>query len=288
VRLIVRYLPDARFDKSALSMQAAEAAHLQGRFWEMYSLLFAKQPEWYSLDPADFPAWVREQVEGLGLDAAQFEADFSGEQVGARVQQAIQQAGDITYLPPLLYINSTSPYNGMADASSLDQMVRLAMLEGRKFHNCPRWSIDPSRQYILTLHTSSGDVVSQLYPEKAPLAVNNFVFLAREGWYDDITFHRVEAGFVIQSGDPSGTGYGNPGYYFVSEAAPGLSFDRPGLVAMANAGRDTNGSQFFITYAPAPQLDGQFTIFGQVLTGLDVLEGLSAGDLLLSVTVEER
>jgi cyclophilin family peptidyl-prolyl cis-trans isomerase/protein-disulfide isomerase len=288
VRLVVRYLPDTRFDKSQLSMQAAEAADLQGKYWEMYSLLFAKQPEWYGLDPADFPAWARDQAEGLGMDAGQFEADFNGEEVATRVQQATLSASNITLFPPLLYINSTTQYNGMADASSLDQMVRLAILEGRKFHTCPRWIIDPSRQYILTLHTAHGDAVVQLYPEKAPLAVNNFVFLAQAGWYDNIPFHRAEAGFAIQGGDPSGTGYGNPGYYFATEVAPGLFFDHPGLLAMSNVGLDTNGSQFFITYAPAPQLDGQFTIFGEVLTGMDVLQSLSAGEILISTTVEER
>lgn len=120
------------------------------------------------------------------------------------------------------------------------------------------------------------------------MAVNNFIFLARSGWYDGIPFHRAEPGFVIQTGDPSGTGYGNPGYYFTTEAAPGLTFDRPGLVGMSNTGADTNGSQFFITYAAQPELNGQFTIFGEVLSGLDVLASLSAGDLLVSVEVEER
>lgn len=287
VRLIVRYLPDAR-DKSALAIQAAEAAHLQGKFWEMHDLLFTKQPEWYGLAPVEFPAWVWEQAAGLGLDAAQFEADFNGETVAGRVQQALDAASSVSYSPPLLYINSTEQYSGLADFSSLDQMVRLAMLEVHKFHTCPRWVIDPLRQYIVTLYTNRGDAVLQLFPEKAPLAVNNFVFLAQAGWYDNIPFHRVEAGFVAQSGDPSGTGYGNPGYYFTTEAAPGLAFDRAGLVAMSNTGTDTNGSQFFITYAPTPQLDGQFTIFGEVLTGMEALEGLSTGDMLLSVTVEER
>ncbi len=288
VRFIVLYLPDARYDKSALAMQAAEAAHLQGKFWEMYDLLFTKQPEWYGLAAADFPAWARQQAAGLGLDTDQFEADFSGEEVVSRVQHALDAASIIPYAPPLLYINSTDPYSGLADFSSLDQMVRLALLEGRKVHICPRWVIDPLRQYLVTLHTPRGDAVLQLFPEKAPLAVNNFVFLAQAGWYDDIPFHRVDEGFALQTGDPSGTGYGNPGYYFTTEAASGLSFDRAGLVAMSNIGADTNGSQFFITYAPLPELNGQFTIFGEVLTGLDVLESLSAGDMLISVTVEER
>ncbi|MEW6092382.1 MAG: peptidylprolyl isomerase, partial [Chloroflexota bacterium] len=208
--------------------------------------------------------------------------------VTGRVQQALQSASNLTFLPPLLFINSSTPYSGLADFSSLDQMVRLALLESVKFHACPRWTIDPLRQYLVTLHTARGDVVLQLFPEKAPLAVNNFVFLAQAGWYDNIPIHRVDEGFAVQTGDPSGTGYGNPGYYFSTESAPGLTFDRAGLAAMSNIGADTNGSQFFITYAPLPELNGQFTIFGEVLTGMDVLERLSAGDTLISVTVEER
>jgi cyclophilin family peptidyl-prolyl cis-trans isomerase/protein-disulfide isomerase len=288
VRLIVRYLLDARFEKSALAIQAAEAADQQGKFWEMYDLLFTRQPEWYGLAPDAFPAWAREQAAGLGLDAAQFESDFSGETAAAVVRQAQEAAANLAYTPPLLFINSTTPYSGLADAGSLDVMVRLAALDGRKFHACPPWSLDPARQYIVTLHTERGDAVLQLFPEKAPLAVNNFVFLARSGWYDNIPFHRVDAGFAAQTGDPSGTGYGNPGYYFATEAAPGLTFDRPGLVGVSNTGVDTNGSQFFITYAALPELNGQFTIFGEVLSGLDVLASLSPGDMLMTVEVEER
>ncbi len=288
VRLIVRYLPDARFDKSSLAIQAAEAASLQGKFWEMYRLLFEKQPEWYGLSPEDFPAWAVEQAEDLGMDAVQFEADLNGDEVSLRVGQALEAGKNIPYSPPLLFINSNTYYTGLADPASLDVMVRLALLETRKFHACPDWRLDATRQYIVTLQTERGDIVLQLYPDKAPLAVNNFIFLAESGWYNLIPFHRVEAGFVAQSGDPSGTGFGNPGYYFATEAAPGALFNRAGLLAMSNVGMDTNGSQFFITYASTPKLNGQFTIFGEVLSGMEVLESLTAGDLLLQVSVEER
>ena len=162
------------------------------------------------------------------------------------------------------------------------------MPKAKKYHTCPPWVIDPTHQYVITMSTDRGEVVVQLYPEKAPLAVNNFVFLARSGWYDGITFHQVNAGFVIQSGDPSGTGYGNPGYYFPSEVAPGLTFEHPGMLAMSNAGTDTNGSIFFITFAPATHLAGQFTIFGEVLTGMEVLNSLVEGEILNSMTVDER
>ena len=139
----------------------------------------------------------------------------------------------------------------------------------------------------------------ELFADKAPQAVNSFVFLARQGWFNDITFHRVIAGFMAQTGDPSGTGRGNPGYLFKNEIDPTLKFDRPGLLAMANSGPDTNGSQFFITYAPAPSFDGAYTIFGRVLSGMDVLEQLTPrdqqvgsslppGDKLLSVEIQVK
>jgi cyclophilin family peptidyl-prolyl cis-trans isomerase/protein-disulfide isomerase len=288
LRLIVRYLPDGRYDKSTLAMQAAEAAHLQGRFWEMYTFLFDTQAEWYSMDPADFPGWLHEQASALSLDMVKFDTDFIGEEVTSRVQQASQDSASLGLLPPILFINSNSPYNGMADVTSLDMTVRLALLEQVKFHTCPDWSVDPTHQYIVRMQTSLGEVALQLYPEKAPLAVNNFIYLIRQGWYDNSPFHSVEPGFVIQTGDPSGTGYGNPGYYFPTELAPGLSFSKAGMLAMANAGSGTNGSLFFITYAAAPQLDGQFTIFGEVLTGMEILETLHVGDQILSMSVEER
>ena len=221
VRLIVRYLPDGRYDKSILAMQAAEAAHLQGMFWEMYSFLFAPQQEWFALDPSDFPTWLSDRISSLGIDPARFNDDFVSEEVDNRIQQALEQSAALDLLPPILYINNNTPYNGMADVSSLDQTVRLAILENRKFHSCPDWGIDPSHQYIATIQTSLGEIALQLFHEKAPLAVNNFIYLIQQGWYDNTPFHGVEPGFVIQAGDPSGTGYGNPGYYFPTELASG-------------------------------------------------------------------
>ena len=288
LRLIVRYLPDGRFDKSTLAMQAAEAAHLQGQFWSMYFLLFDTQAEWYSLDHVEFSTWLHEKASSLGLDVTRFDADLIGEEVISRVQRASESSASMGLQPPILFINNNSPYSGMADVTSLDRTVRLALLEQSKFHTCPDWSIDLTHQYVVRMQTSRGEVALQLFPEKAPLAVNNFIYLIRQGWYDNSPIHFVEPGFVIQAGDPSGTGFGNPGYYFPTEFAPGLSFTRAGMLAMANAGSGTNGSMFFITYAAAPQLDGQFTIFGEVLTGMEILESITVGENILTLSVEER
>jgi len=135
--------------------------------------------------------------------------------------------------------------------------------------------IDPSSNYIATIRTNMGDVVIELYATAAPETVNNFVFLAEEGFYDDVIFHRVIESFMIQGGDPTGTGSGGPGYSFEDEFDSSLVFDRPGILAMANAGPNTNGSQFFITVVPTPHLNGAHTIFGQVLEGQGIADSIS-------------
>ena len=149
----------------------------------------------------------------------------------------------------------------------------------------------------VVLHTSCGPVRIRLDPAAAPETVNSFVFLARQGYFDGVTFHRVLPGFMAQGGDPTGTGGGGPGYEFVNEDSD-LTFDKAGVVAMANAGRNTNGSQFFITFGPQPTLNGNYTIFGQVTSGMDVVNGITLrdpqqnptfqGDAIQSVTITEK
>jgi cyclophilin family peptidyl-prolyl cis-trans isomerase/protein-disulfide isomerase len=300
VRIIYLHAPQSDRDKDNLAIQAVEAADMQGKFWEMNDLLFEKQAEWSGLSPTEFEPWVVAQTTSLGMGTAQFQSDFNGPLVADRLQQAIQFTASAQHFsPPLLFVNSASPYTSLADFASLDTVVRMDALSARQFSTCPPASTDPLKQYIVTLHTSKGGVVLQLYPEKAPLAVNNFVFLARHGWYDGITFYKVLPGFEVMTGDPSDTGLGNPGYLFSTEIANSLRFDQPGMLAMDNDGPETNGSRFFITLVPAPQLDGQYTIFGQVLSGLDILSTLTArltqpgivlppGDELFSVTIDEK
>ncbi len=135
----------------------------------------------------------------------------------------------------------------------------------------PAMTIDPKKSYTATLHTDKGDIVIQLHADKAPKTVNNFVFLARQGFYDGTIFHRVIADFMAQGGDPTGSGRGGPGYKFADEFHPSLRHDKPGVLSMANAGPGTNGSQFFITHVPTPWLDNKHTIFGEVVEGQDVV-----------------
>lgn len=302
LRFVYRHFPLSIHDKAMLSAQVAEAAALQGQFWEMHDLIFDMQQEWAAMGIDEFRGWVVEQADNLGLDIDQFSQDIDSEVVVARVQRDLDESTTLG-LPgtPSLAINGRY-YTGPLDYASLSAIIKLIKLEDRQFTECPPTVIDLTQQYRATIKTEKGDLVFDMFPEQAPIAVNNFVFLAQNDWFDGITFHRVipdTAPFMAQGGDPTGTGFGGPGYAFQNEIDPDLNFDKPGVVAMANAGPDSNGSQFFITYAPVEQLNGGYTIFGQLVEGFDVLEsltprdpsvdpGLPPGDLILDVEIEER
>jgi peptidyl-prolyl cis-trans isomerase B (cyclophilin B) len=150
----------------------------------------------------------------------------------------------------------------------------------------PPMLIDTSKQYTAIIETEKGNLVLELFTEDVPRTVNNFVFLAREGFYDDTTFHRVIPGFMAQGGDPTGTGTGTPGYSFADEFTEHTHL--AGALSMANSGPNTNGSQFFITYTPQHPLDGKHSVFGQLIEGMDVLERIKPGDALKRVIIEEE
>jgi peptidyl-prolyl cis-trans isomerase B (cyclophilin B) len=152
----------------------------------------------------------------------------------------------------------------------------------------PMMLIDVNKSYSASFETSRGTIVCELYAKDAPSTVNNFVFLAREGFYDGTTFHRVIADFMVQGGDPTGTGRGGPGYKFGDEVKNNPHKHTVGTLSMANAGPNTNGSQFFITHVETPWLDGKHTVFGKVTSGKDVVDAVQQGDTLNSVKIEER
>ena len=151
----------------------------------------------------------------------------------------------------------------------------------------PSMAIDPKKKYRARIQTARGAIAVDLHAQHAPKTVNNFVFLAREGFYDGIIFHRVIADFMIQTGDPTGTGRGGPGYRFEDETKGNPSRHETGILSMANAGPNTNGSQFFITHAPQPHLDGKHTVFGKVVEGQDVVNAIRQGDQLTKVEIDE-
>jgi peptidylprolyl isomerase len=169
----------------------------------------------------------------------------------------------------------------------------------KQYDAAPPMTIDTAKKYTATITTPRGDIVIALRPDLAPQTVNSFVFLARDGYYDGLTWHRVIAGFMAQGGDPTGTGAGGPGYTVPGEFTDQVSFDRPGIVAMARPGNDVdgNGSQFFITTAPAQYLDQQYTIFGEVIAGQEIVDGIplrdpmaavAPGESMLAVTITEE
>ena len=298
LRFVFRPLPlIGVLDKSETAILAALAADEQGQFWAMYNLLFAKYNEWTVLDSAKFNGWVAGEAAALGMDGDQLTEAMNAPETRTRLMSMYDAAKQLNIAAvPLVLLNGEQFF--LLDYKNMSDAIGIIALGQKQFTECPPFNIDVAKQYIATIQTEKGNIQIELYPDKAPLAVNSFVFLARKGWFDGITFHRVITGFAAQAGDPSGTGKGNPGYFYNNEIS-NLLFDKPGMVGMANSGPDTNGSQFFITFAPAPHLDGSYTIFGRVISGLDVAENLTPrdpdqgvllppGDKIISITIEEK
>ncbi len=276
IRVAFRHLPlPSIHDKAYITAMAAEAAGAQDKFWEMHDLLFQTQAEWFNFTEAQFIEWVKAQADVLGLDGAQFEDDLLDSDARAALEaqtEALLDSG--LHYTPFVIVNGRIFRENKPDLLSL-----VGIHEFGGSESCPPWVIDPDLSYTARLDTSAGEIEIELFADVAPIAVNSFVFLAQNGWYDGVYFHRVIPGFVAQAGDPSGLGVVGPGYKFVNETDSALSFDQPGVLGMANAGVDTNGSQFFITYAPVTELDGGYTIFGQVTEeSLTVLDAIASRD----------
>ena len=300
LRVIFRHFPLLQIhDKASLAGQAAEAAGAQGSFWAMHDQLFARFIEWVSLSPDDFQEWLINVSSDLGLDGQQFRNDLENR----RYLQTMQDAflGSIASgIPGTPYIF----FNGLLfrlepNLTNLEASIRLELLAEQQHRTYPPMSLEDGMLYSAYLHMQSGDVVIQLYPDFAPLAVNSFVFLAHAGWFDGNLFHRVIPGILVESGDPSATGFGGPGYNFETEIDDALTFDEAGMVALTSSGPGTNGSQFFITLTPLPEFNNSRTIFGRVIQGLDLLQGLNERQpiddlltppeaLIISVTIEVR
>ena len=168
----------------------------------------------------------------------------------------------------------------------------------KQYNSPPAMTIDPNKSYTATLELEKGgEIVIELFAKEAPVTVNNFIFLARDGYYDQVTFHRVIADFMAQSGDPTGTGSGGPGYTIKDEFSPLRRHNSPGVLSMANVGRpNTGGGQWFITLVPTPHLDDAHTVFGKVMEGMEVVNGIkirnpsaasTPGDVISSITIEE-
>lgn len=301
VRIVYRHFPLVSIhDKALLATQAAEAAGLQDvdAFWSMHDLLYETQAAWSSFTIEEFSSWLVEKAETLGLNPEQFELDLFSETIVDKAE-ATWIEGQELGIPGTPYIKINSLYDAQADPQQLTAIVEMIKLEDQQFSECPPMTVDTDTSYLATIETEGGDIVLELFPDIAPLAVNSFIYLVENDWFDGVIFHRVLPGFVAQTGDPTGTGFGNPGYSFSNEVSADLVFDRAGLVAMANSGPDSNGSQFFITYAPTPNLNGSYTIFGEVIEGMDVVSGITPrdpqqagdlppGDVILNIIIDEQ
>lgn len=300
VRLVYRPYPLISIHpNSQLAAQAAEAAGLQGKFWEMYSNLFDKQSEWIDLSEEDFLTWLAAEATTLGLDEAQFSQDTVSDAVREKIQSSMDYCASIGMNSvPTVLINGRPISNWYA--SGIKPIIEVVKVEDSLMKECPPWVIDVEKTYTATIKTEKGDLVVELFPKEAPLAVNSFVYLAREGFYDGVTFHRVYHDFMAQTGDPTGTGWSGAGYQYREEIVDDLTFDEPYMVGVARGQQaGTSGSQFFITYVPYPSLNGLYTIFGKLVDGVDVLEQITerdadqnpdapAGDKIISITINEK
>lgn len=310
VQLTYRHFPLISIHANAQkSAEAAEAAGAQDAFWPYHDLLFERQNDWSSLPEAEARDFFIALAESLALDTVQFTSDLDGdvyaEYVSASYQEAINL--NLSGTPSVILDGRLLPGDGIPfDYNVWENFVKqqiqlqepLNALAERRYDAPPPMTIDENATYLARVKMETGgEFVMELWPQSAPQTVNSFVFLANEGWFDGVTFHRVLEGFVAQTGDPSGTGMGGPGYAIPNEIDPALSHSEPGMVAMANSGPDTNGSQWYITLGDASQLDGSYTIFGRVIEGMDVVEAITPrnpandpdappGDAISTITIE--
>jgi cyclophilin family peptidyl-prolyl cis-trans isomerase/protein-disulfide isomerase len=291
VNLVFRHLPLPSIHPKAFpAHQAAEAAGMQGKFFEMHDLLFAEQQVWSAgtVSVEGFVDYALELAGKLDLDLAKFEEDYNSEAVLNKITLSYTDATEnigISGTPTVFIVINGVPYSSSYDYNTLSSILKLIELDKNRYTECPPMVVDVTKVYEATITTSKGDFTVELYPEKAPLAVNSFVFLATEGFYNNVEFHRVIPGFVAQVGDPTGLGMGGPGYEYANEISD-LKFDSEGVLGVANAGANTNGSQFFITYAAQTALDGGYTVFGKVIEGMDVVTSLNAVDPQQGITAE--
>lgn len=283
LRLIWRQLPNTNSnDKAALAFQASEAAAAQGRFWDMHAVLFTTQNQWIGMSVEEFREQLNTYAQTVGLDLKLFNAALDDERYLPLIEEYQQQADELGIVGiPNLLING-EPLSTRDDLFGLNGAIQLALLERRFFDTPPPMTIDLEQDYQAVIETEDGDIRIDLFEKDSPLTVNNFVFLAEQGWFDNTSFFLVLPDFYAQAGDPSGTGQGYPGYRIEGEHDNGYVFDSEGLVAMSHrpGEPDNAGSQFLITLDTLPnheaEWDGKYTIFGHVVSGMDMIHTLTS------------
>ncbi|MCB0212243.1 MAG: peptidylprolyl isomerase, partial [Anaerolineae bacterium] len=303
MRIIFRHLPLLNIHSNAqITAEAAEAAGAQGKFWELHDLLFKEQDNWNSLSESDIIDVLVDYAEEVGVeDLDQFKTDLEEGTYTDIVTEELTQAVNAQINSTPTFVVNRVLYPAQAFGLSYQGLEAFSKLMGLRenWFAEPEQVIEPDKEYIATIQTEKGDIVVELFPDTAPVNVNSFAFLAEQGWYKDNTFHRVLPDFVAQGGDPTNTGVGFPGYRCSDEVTPKRSFDKAGLLSLANSGPNTNGSQFFITYGPTPNLNANFTIIGQVIEGMDIAEQITPrdpqqnpdaapGDTIIDIIIEEK
>lgn len=292
VQLVYRHFPLSFHQNAFLAAEAAEAAAAQGKFWEMHDKLF-NDNTWKSMEPAEARKQMSVYAKELELDVAKFDAALDNHTYKARVERDLNEAQllQLQGTPSFIVNGVVYPFDMPLSYDGLASFLRIIDLQARHYAAPPAQTLDMAKTYRATLKTSKGDVVIEFFNASAPTQVNNFLFLAREGWYNGNTFFLVRKDFVAVSGDPSDSGYGYPGYFCVGET--NSTFDRAGLVGMLPNG------QFFITLGTqANQLSNEFSLIGQVVSGLENLQAMderipgdgsmTAADYIESVTISEK
>lgn len=265
-------------DKSSLAAQAALAAEQQDAFWRMHDALYREFESWFPMDPPAFENWLLDLAAELELDQGSFQTALEEGQFKDEIQSIYQEtvAAGIS-VSPFVFLNGEwfrTPLNIV----NLEMAVRLDLLAEKQFQNYPPITIDLERGYYARIKLDTGELLIQLYPLSAPMAVNSFIFLAQEGWYDGVAIYKVIPERYVETGDPTETGLGDPGYHFADEIDPSRRFDQAGVLTTASSGPNTNGSRFLITLEAIPEWNGARTIFGKVVQGLDLLKQLEARD----------
>jgi cyclophilin family peptidyl-prolyl cis-trans isomerase/predicted DsbA family dithiol-disulfide isomerase len=303
VRLVFRHFPLSQIhDKATITARAAEAAGLQGQFWEMHDLLYTKQNDWEGKPVAEITATLKTYADELKLDAAKFEQDLASEAVAARVQRDVDSgtAANVTGTPGLFVDGRPAPVDVFSQPDVAQQLKTYGETRAKETANLstksfsfaqPESVTNASSKYVMTVKTSKGDIVAELDPSLAPLNVNSTVFLAQQGYFDGspIVLNDQQLGAVL-IGSP--TAAGNPGYECDAEAKAG-TMTKPGVVALFSNG-ERSSAQFIFTYTPTQELDGRFSVIGQVTSGLDIVQSLASaegetkGDTITTVTVEEK
>lgn len=302
VRLVFRHFPLPQHDKAIPTARAAEAAALQGKFWEMHDLLYEKQGEWSAKPLSEITATLKSYAEALQLDVARFERDLASEAVAARVQRDADsaKAANVSGTPAIFLDGSEIPVQAFQQPDTPAQLRNyaerraqsVAGLSAKTFDfTKPEQVTSKDAKYVMTVKTSRGEIVAELDPSLAPVNVNATVFLAQQGYFDGapVVLNDQQIGAILM-GNP--TAAGNPGFECGVELTPG-AMSKPGVVALFGD-NNVSSAQFIFTYSPTLELDGRFSVIGQITSGLDVVKALTAAqgdakaDVIQSVTVEQK